>query len=128
MTGPHYTAAFVDSFPTPMEPGFLYVSTKYSTAGHSCACGCGREVVTKLSPARWRITYDGQISLFPSVGAIALPCNSHYYITGGEIDWRRKLTRSQTVLALEADRRSVEEQRAPARPSWMRRLWRRLIG
>ena len=48
----HYSAAFVDSFPTPMEPGIIYVSTTYSTAGHTCACGCGNEVVTKLSPAK----------------------------------------------------------------------------
>ncbi|MGY2747874.1 DUF6527 family protein [Arthrobacter sp. UYCu723] len=128
MTGSqHYSAAFVDSFPTPMEPGTLYISTKYSTAGHSCACGCRNEVVTKLSPAKWRIIYDGQISLLPSVGAIALPCNSHYFITRGEVDWRRKLTPNETVQAREADHRSVEEHRAATRPRWIKRLWRRLF-
>ncbi|MEO5318880.1 DUF6527 family protein [Arthrobacter sp. CC3] len=128
MTGPrHYSAAFVDSFPTPMEPGILYISAKYSTAGHSCACGCGNEVVTKLSPARWRITYDGQISLAPSVGAIALPCNSHYFITRGEVDWDRKLTPSETERALEADQHAVEDYRSSARPGWFKRLWQRIF-
>lgn len=128
MTVPHYyTAAFVDSFPVPMEPRTLYVSTKYSTAGHSCACGCGNEVITKLSPARWRITYDGQISLSPSVGAIALPCKSHYFITRGEVDWHRKLTPNEIVQARGADRSSVEEYRAATRSSWIKRLWRRIF-
>jgi Family of unknown function (DUF6527) len=129
MTGSQqYSAAFVDSFPTPMDSGILYVSTKYSTAGHSCACGCGNEVVTKLSPAKWRITYDGQISLAPSVGAVALPCNSHYFITRGEVDWRRKLTSNETLQAHEADQRSVEELRASTRPGWIKRLWHSLFG
>ena len=128
MTVQHYVAAFVDSFPTPMEPATLYVSAKYSTAGHSCACGCGNEVVTKLSPAKWKITYDGHISLAPSVGAIALPCNSHYFITRGNVDWHRELTTSQSVQAREADRRSVEEHRVAIRPGWVKRLWRALFG
>lgn len=47
MTGPRqYSAAFVDSFPTPMEPGILYISAQYSTAGHSCPAGAG----TRSSP------------------------------------------------------------------------------
>jgi hypothetical protein len=82
---PRYVAEFVESFPTPMEPGILYISSKYSTAGHLCPCGCGREVVTKLSPARWRITLDGEVSLWPSVAATGLPCDSHYFITRGEV-------------------------------------------
>lgn len=129
MTGSkHYSAAFVDSFPASMEPGTLYVSAKYSTAGHICACGCGNEVVTKLSPAKWRITYDGQISLAPSVGAVALPCNSHYFITRGEVDWHRKLTPGENSRAQEADRRSVEKLRASTRSGWIKRLWHRLFG
>ena len=127
MTAQHYIAAFVDSFPAPMEPGTLYVSAKYSTAGHSCACGCGNEVVTKLSPAKWKIIYDGHISLEPSVGAIALPCNSHYFITHGKVDWHRGLTANQSVRAREADRRSVEEHRTITRPSWFKRLWQQVF-
>lgn len=128
MTGPqHYSGAFVDSFPTPMEPGVLYVSTRYSTAGDSCACGCGNEVVTKLSPAKWRITYDGQISLSPSVGAIALPCNFHYFITRGKVDWHRRLSADEAVRALDSDRQSVEKHRTDTRQNWIKRLWRYLF-
>jgi hypothetical protein len=118
----HYTARFVESFPTPMEPGILYVSATYSTAGHICPCGCGREVVTKLSPNRWRVIFDGEVSLSPSVAATGLPCNSHYFITRGIVDWHRKLDARQASAARAADRRTVEEHRTPAPNGWLARL------
>lgn len=125
----HYAAHFVESFPTPMEPGVLYISTAYSTAGHSCPCGCGREVVTKLSPARYRIIFDGEVSLKPSVAATGLPCNSHYFITRGQVDWHGKLGVTQTARAQASDRRAIEAHRAPAqepRSRWWARAWGRL--
>jgi hypothetical protein len=121
-----YTAEFIESFPTPMETGVLYVSVKYSTAGHICPCGCGREVVTKLSPARWKVTFDGEVSLWPSVAATALPCNSHYFITRGEVDWHESLAPPQAARAQAADRRAVEDYRA-TRDGYAKRLWRRLV-
>ncbi|HSX65928.1 DUF6527 family protein [Nocardioides sp.] len=127
----HYGAEFVSSFPTPMEPGVLYVSTAYSTAGHICPCGCGREVVTKLSPARYRVIFDGEVSLKPSVAATGLPCNSHYFITRGEVDWHDKLDGARAARAQAADRRAVEDHRAQVpQPgvSWWKRLWRRGQG
>jgi hypothetical protein len=123
-----YVAQFVESFPTPMEQGVLYISTTYSTAGHICPCGCCREVVTKLSPARWKVIFDGEVSLRPSVAATGLPCNSHYFITRGEVDWHRKLDSVQAARAQAADRRAVEDCRmSPAVPSrnWWARLTRR---
>ena len=126
----HYAARFVESFPTPMEPRVLYVSTSYSTAGHICPCGCGREVVTKLSPARWRVIYDGEVSLKPSVASTGLPCNSHYFITRGDVDWRYQLNAVHAAKAQAADRRAIEDHRAPTTPpaqraNWWTRLWRR---
>lgn len=124
----HYEAAFVESFPTPMESGTLYVSTAYSTAGHICPCGCGREVVTKLSPARYKVIFDGSISLSPSVAATGLPCNSHYFITRGEVDWHRKLDSNQAARVQAADRRAVEHRRAAEQPGWFKRFWRSVRG
>lgn len=124
-----YVMHCVESFPTPMEPGVLYVSLTYSTAGHICPCGCGREVVTKLSPARYRIVFDGEVSLKPSVAATGLPCNSHYFITRGEVDWHAKLDRDQMARAQGADRRAIEAQRTPSprrRANWWKRVWGRL--
>lgn len=124
----HYVAQFVESFPTTMAPGVLYVSTTYSTAGHICPCGCGREVVTKVSPARWRVLFDGEVSLKPSVAATGLPCNSHYFITRGEVDWHRKLGSEQRADARAADQLAVDVSRIPdpVPERWWIRLRRRL--
>ncbi|MFB9982547.1 DUF6527 family protein [Mesorhizobium kowhaii] len=46
---------FVDYIPDDVEAGVLYVSRRFSTATHLCCCGCGREVVTPLNPAKWSI-------------------------------------------------------------------------
>ena len=79
---------FVRAIPEKLNAGTLYVSIDFATAAHCCCCGCGREVVTPLTPTDWRITYDGvSISLFPSVGNWNFPCRSHYWIDGGRVVW-----------------------------------------
>lgn len=81
---------FVDLIPDELEDGVLYVSIKFGTVVHKCACGCGEEVVTPLGPAEWRLTYDGRtVSLAPSVGNWSFPCRSHYWIEGGSVRWAR---------------------------------------
>jgi hypothetical protein len=77
---------FVDDIPEQLDPSALYVSMRYATAVHLCCCGCGREVVTPLSPAQWRLTFDGEsVSLYPSIGSWNLPCRSHYIISSGNV-------------------------------------------
>jgi len=79
---------FVDHIPEQLTSGVLYIAIRFATVVHLCACGCGNEVVTPLSPAEWELTYDGDtVSLFPSVGNWALPCRSHYWIRCGEVRW-----------------------------------------
>lgn len=122
----HLTARFVESFPTPLEPGILYVSGTYATAAHLCACGCGREVNTRLSPARWTLTFDGEATLRPSIGNWSLPCRSHYILERGQIRWARGYGQSEIDANREADRNLSERGRRPATASWPRRLWLRL--
>ena len=69
-------AEFVDSIPNDTVDGVLYISIRYVVAIHRCCCGCGREVVTRLSPNGWAITFDGEsVSLNHSIGnsGISLP-------------------------------------------------------
>ena len=128
MSGPRYTAEFVEAFPTPLEPRTLYVSLIYSTAAHICPCGCGCEVVTKLSPARYRFTFDGEASLHPSIASTGLRCNSHYFITRGEVNWNLPLTPAQAARARAADQRALDSRRASvATPKRLRRLWMRFF-
>lgn len=127
MSDPAYTAEFVESFPTPLEPKILYVSLPYSSAAHICPCGCDREVVTKLSPERYRFIYDGEASLHPSIASTGLPCNSHYFITRGEVRWSQPLTPAQATRARVADHKALRGRHASTDGS-LRRLWRRLSG
>ena len=106
------TSEFVESFPTPLQPGVLYVSVAYSTAGHLCCCGCGNEVVTPLSRSQWVLTFDGQVSLRPSIGNWALPCRSHYVIDAGQVRWARTFTDSQIKVNRRNDRRLLAQQRS----------------
>lgn len=118
---------FVTSFPPDLEPGRLYVSTQFSTAAHLCACGCGREVITPLSPAQWVLTFDGTVTIRPSIGNWALPCRSHYIIDHGKITWARDFTRDEIQLNRESDDRILDDVHV-SQGSWWGRLLRRLTG
>lgn len=79
---------FVETIPEAIEPGVLYVSMSLASAIHLCACGCGQEVITPLSPTDWKLYFDGEnVSLEPSIGNWGFPCRSHYWIRGGNVGW-----------------------------------------
>ena len=120
----HLTPEFVDSFPTELQPGTLYISIPYRTCGHLCCCGCGEEVITPLSPTRWRLTYNGAtISLAPSIGSWSLPCRSHYWIKDGEIVWSRAFSPREIVAARAEDQAALGRDRGtPDRQRWWERL------
>jgi len=87
---------FVEFIPDELKEQTLYISIIYATAVHKCCCGCGREVVTPLSPTAWRLIFDGKsVSLYPSIGNWSLPCQSHYFITKNKAVWARKWTEKQ---------------------------------
>ena len=84
---------FVDFIPDNIEDGVLYISLDFGTVIHNCACGCGNEVNTPLSPTAWRMIYNGEsISLKPSIGNWSFECKSHYWITKSEIEWSSSWT------------------------------------
>ena len=77
---------FVEVIPEFVEEGIIYISIEFSTATHKCACGCGNEVVTPISPVDWNFKFNGKvISLNPSIGNWSFECRSHYWIRKGEI-------------------------------------------
>ncbi len=72
---------FVESAPDQLEQSTLYVSMRFATVVHLCACGCGTETVTPLDPTDYKLIYDGDtITLCPSIGNWQYPCRSHYFI------------------------------------------------
>lgn len=90
------THQWVEYIPNDLEDGVLYVSLSFATVVHKCCCGCGREVVTPLSPTDWRLTFDGEtISLFPSIGNWSFPCQSHYWIECNTAQWARRWSKGE---------------------------------
>jgi Family of unknown function (DUF6527) len=87
---------FVEYIPEQLKERTLYISRTYATAMHKCCCGCGREVVTPLSPTGWQLTFDGKsVSLHPSIGSWSLPCQSHYFIKKSRVVWAPQWTPEQ---------------------------------
>lgn len=120
--------SYVVSFPQDLEPGVLYVSTQFASAAHLCACGCGREVITPLSPAQWVVTFDGSVSVRPSIGNWALPCRSHYMIDRGTIRWARTFTHDEAGANRDSDHCLLDEQTMAGRRGWWRRVIDRAWG
>jgi len=77
---------FVETIPLEPEEGVLYITFKYKTAVHLCACGCGNKVITPINPNFWELTFNGKsITLSPSIGNRGFECKSHYWIRQNQI-------------------------------------------
>jgi hypothetical protein len=104
-----FTHEFVELLPDVLKEHTVYVSIPYATAVHKCACGCGHEVVTPLSPIKWALTFNGaSVSLDPSIGNWEFPCRSHYWIEQDRVVWAREWTKREIELGRSLER---EEKR-----------------
>lgn len=80
------TFLFVETVPSQRKEGVVYISIPFSTAIHSCLCGCGMKVVTPIRPHKWTLTFNGEtISLHPSIGNWSFACQSHYVIRDNRV-------------------------------------------
>lgn len=136
---------FVEFIPEELKDRTLYISGSYGTAVHKCCCGCGREVVTPLSPTGWQLTFDGKsVSLYPSIGSWGLPCQSHYFITRNKVVWAPKWTKEQIARGREQEARvrggfyaktqvpappeTVPNDTPPVAPKPRESLWQKIKG
>jgi len=100
---------FVESLPDALEEKTVYVCMEFATAAHKCICGCGREVVTPLSPTDWKLIYDGKtVTLYPSIGNWNFPCRSHYWIRGNRVEWAPAWSNEEVSAAKAQDRLAKE--------------------
>lgn len=100
---------FVESLPRDLEEGTIYISIPFATVGHKCCCGCGREVITPLSPTDWKLIFDGEtVSLDPSIGNWSFPCRSHYWILRNQVRWARSWSERQIQRGRNRDRAAKE--------------------
>ena|SRR5436190_220592 len=117
-----FTHKFVEFMPERLEPDVLYVSLRFSLVSHLCACGCGQEVVTPLSPKDWQLIFNGEtVSLYPSIGNWAFKCRSHYWIE------QNRAVRAPDIYGKDyedaAEEYEREESLALKRGSITDRLW-----
>lgn len=112
---------FVEHAPEQLEEGVLYVSIPFETVLHKCCCGCGKEVVTPLSPAAWRLTFNGEtISLYPSIGNWNFECQSHYWIENNQVIWDTHFTKKQIKLVRKQDLKDNQYFHDKKRPTLKR--------
>lgn len=96
---------FVEFIPDEIKDGVLYISIPYATATHKCCCGCGKEVVTPLSPTDWKLIFDGvSVSLDPSIGNWSFDCQSHYWIKKSKVRWAAKWSKEEIEAGRSFDR------------------------
>ena len=115
---------YVESFPKVLEEGVIYVSRRFSTACHSCCCGCGTKIVTPIRPTEYSLSEKGGlVTLHPSVGNWNYPCQSHYVIRDNQILWAGSMTRAQIKKGRALD--DAEKARYLGQPgkSWWSKLW-----
>jgi hypothetical protein len=97
--------------PERLDDGILYVSIRFRIASHNCCCGCGREVVTSLSPSGWKLIYDGEtVSLYPSIENWNFDCKSHYWITRNTVKWAEKWSDNKIRRARTGDAANGDEE------------------
>jgi len=120
---------FVEFIPEELNEGTLYISEKYATTVHKCCCGCGREVVTPLSPVGWQLRADSKtVSLYPSIGNWSLPCQSHYFITNNKVVWAAQWSKERIALGREDEAQAKERYfaKTPEELSTLKVFWRKL--
>ena len=137
MKAEDFRPVFVDDIPNTLDEGHIYISIRYRTASHLCACGCRTQVVTPIKPAKWELTYNGEaIWLAPSIDRSQSPCGSHYWIRRSRIQWYPPLSEVDAQRTRERDARDLrayyndraQPQHRPAASAEKKtaRLWSRL--
>ncbi|MCA9905541.1 MAG: hypothetical protein KC547_16915 [Anaerolineae bacterium] len=123
---------YVDTMPQQLDAGILYVSKKYKTAMHLCCCGCGNKVATPLKPGGWQLSVtNGLPTLHPSVGNFSFPCQSHYIISSGNVQWARQWTDAEIAAGRARDQAVREAHYDRAADPWWVRVWnwiKKLLG
>ncbi|MCL1666576.1 DUF6527 family protein [Elizabethkingia ursingii] len=126
---------FVEFIPEHIEEGILYISLEYCTAIHKCACGCGNEVVTPISPTDWKLSFNGKsVTLNPSIGNWSFECQSHYWIKSNKIEFASRWTQEKIESGREKDLSLKDKYFEPKVieplkkvPAIRRTVWQRIL-
>ncbi len=118
----------VEFIPKVLEEGVLYVSEKYKTASHLCACGCGTKIVTPLHETEYSLKRQGNlVTLHPSIGNWSHPCRSHYLIINSHVVWAGDMSAEAIQMGRARDEAAKDAYFVKMRWPWHRRtlIWLR---
>ena len=129
-----YRYRLVDRVPKEMDEGVVYHSEEFELAGLRCACGCGHRITLLVPDSHQVFEQGGWATVSPSIGVFDAPCKSHYYISGGGVEWLPPFTGTQAASIMHAQiARHVAHD--PPRLSWLdrtfgfvKRLFAKLTG
>lgn len=120
---------FVEFMPKCLETEILYVSERFKVAAHMCPCGCGNKIVTPLGPSEWSFSEKkGRPTLSPSIGNWQIPCKSHYWIRGGEIEWSYQWSEERIEAGRKRDHARLEAYIKQKELAQKRSIWSRFIN
>ena len=116
---------YVESFPTMLEDGVLYISRRFNTACHRCFCGCETKIVTPLRATEYRLTdTGGKVTLYPSVGNWNHRCRSHYVIRNGEVLQAGSMTQAEIDDGRACDEAQKSAYYNRATGTFLAHVWR----
>lgn len=120
---------FVDTMPSALDSGVLYISKKYKTASHLCCCGCGNRVVTPLKPGWWSLRIQKKkVSISPSIGNWNFPCQAHYWVRNDQVVWAEQWSKEKVEAGRAYDQYIREKHfDAPSNEGFWSKLFKQLF-
>jgi hypothetical protein len=87
----------VERIPNQLSEGVVYHTRKFKLAALLCACGCGHRVMLLVPDSHQVTSENGLPTIRPSIAVCDGPCNSHYFVTAGKVEWLPAFTTAQAT-------------------------------
>ncbi len=121
-SGVIYSYQAVERIPKQLQQGVVYHTAKFKLAALLCACGCGHRVLLLVPDSHEVLSQEGRATIRPSIAVCDGSCKSHYFVTGGEVEWLPAFTAGEVKSLMERQiSRHVAED--PKARTLLRRAW-----
>lgn len=97
-----YGYQLVERLPKVLDGGVVYYSEEFEVAALLCACGCGHRVTLLVPDGHQIRCKDGEVTVWPSIAVCDAPCVSHFYITGGAVEWMSAFSPAVAASVMQA--------------------------
>jgi|SRR5438445_6567909 len=121
-----YSYLAVDRIPKDLSDGVVYYNQEFELGAMLCACGCGHRIDLLVPDSHQITSVGGLATIRPSILVSDAPCNSHYYISDGRVEWLTAFTPAQvsSIMRNQIARHASRDSRPP---SWIDRCLRALL-